>query len=326
MPPVTLQLVEKRLLVEAVKDEALEAAGVRRGLELVQVDGLPVREYAARFVTPYLAVSSPQDRERRSLEQMLLAGAPGTAVKLRFAGEGGAAVEVSSTRVARSEGQKRGLWLRRPAFEFERKPGNVAYVGLNSFMTAQVVEGFQKAWPEIRKASALVVDVRRNGGGNSGFGNQILSYLTAQGGETEKVRTRLYKPVNRAWGMGQEWAPEEKWAVAGRGEDVFRGPMILLTGPGTFSAAEDFSAGFDMLKLGTIVGTATGGSTGQPLMFPLPGGFGAYVCTLQTRYADGREIVGPGVQPHARVETTVADFLAGRDTVLEAALARLSGR
>jgi C-terminal processing protease CtpA/Prc len=95
---------------------------------------------------------------------------------------------------------------------------------------------------------------------------------------------------------------------------------VLLVGPGTFSAAEDFASSFDILSAGTIIGEPTGGSTGQPLMFPLPGGGSGRVCTLQERYADGREFVGVGIQPKIVVTPTVADFRMERDVVLEAAI------
>jgi carboxyl-terminal processing protease len=68
------------------------------------------------------------------------------------------------------------------------------------------------------------------------------------------------------------------------------------------------------------VGEPTGGSTGQPLMFNLPGGGLARVCTKRDTYPDGREFVGVGIQPQVLVRPTVEDFRAGRDTVLEAAL------
>jgi C-terminal processing protease CtpA/Prc len=74
------------------------------------------------------------------------------------------------------------------------------------------------------------------------------------------------------------------------------------------------------MKRGTIVGEPTGGSTGQPLMFKLPGGGAARVCTKRDTYPDGKDFVGVGVQPQVLVRPTIADFRAGRDTVLEAAL------
>jgi C-terminal processing protease CtpA/Prc len=322
-PPLTLNLVEGRILVARVMDDALSAAHVRRGVELVVVDGLPVREYAARFVRPYQAASSPQDLDRRSLQYSLLGGAPGTTVRLQFQDEAGETIDVSTERLSDAEWDKRNTAPKRKQFESEMRDGNIAVVALNSFGSQDIVSDFEKAWPEIRKASALILDVRRNGGGNSGYGTSILSYLTAKGGPGEAVKTRLYRPAYRAWGTIEEWSPEQKWDVGSRGDDIFRGPIVLLIGPATFSAAEDFAASFDMLKAGTILGEPSGGSTGQPLSFRLPGGGGGRVCTLQTRYADGRDFVGTGIQPHIRVVPTVADFRLGKDTVLEAALAYL---
>jgi C-terminal processing protease CtpA/Prc len=323
LPALTVNLVEGHVLVASVMDDALSAAHVRRGVELVVVDGLPVREYAARFVRPYQAASSPQDLDRRSLQYSLLDGAPGTTVRLQFQDESGKTIDVSTTRVSEAEWNKRSTGPRRKQFESETRDGNIAIVALNSFGSQDIVSDFEKAWPEIRKASALILDVRRNGGGNSGYGTSILSYLTAKGGPGEAVKTRLYRPAYRAWGTIEEWSPEQKWDVGSRGDDIFRGPIVLLIGPGTFSAAEDFAASFDMLKVGTIMGEPSGGSTGQPLSFRLPGGGGGRVCTLQTRYADGRDFVGTGIQPHIRVVPTVADFRLGKDTVLDAALAYL---
>jgi C-terminal processing protease CtpA/Prc len=322
-PPLTLNFVEGRILVARVMDDALAAAHVRRGVELVGVDGLPVREYSARFVRPYQATSSPQDLDLRSLQYSLLGGAPGTTVRLQFQDESGETIDVSTARLSDAEWNKRNTAPKRKQFESEMRDGNIAVVALNSFGSQDIVSDFEKAWPEIRKASALILDVRRNGGGNSGYGTSILSYLTAKGGPGEAVKTRLYRPAYRAWGTIEEWSPEQKWDVGSRGDDIFRGPIVLLIGPATFSAAEDFAASFDMLKVGTIMGEPSAGSTGQPLSFRLPGGGGGRVCTLQTRYADGRDFVGTGIQPHIRVVPTVADFRLGKDAVLEAALAYL---
>jgi len=99
----------------------------------------------------------------------------------------------------------------------------------------------------------------------------------------------------------------------------------VLTSARTYSAAEDFAVAFDTMQRGRIVGEATGGSTGQPLILNLPGGVMARICTKRDTYSDGREFVGVGVQPQVVVHPTVADFRAGRDTVLEAALKSRGG-
>jgi C-terminal processing protease CtpA/Prc len=323
--------VEDRVLVTRVLgDETLTAAGVRRGVELIAVDGLPVREYAARFVMPFLAVSTEQDRENRAFRASgLLSGPPGSKIRLQFRDESGRTFEVTVARLTDSELDKRDTQPPHGHFEFRMlDDGRIAYVALNTFGEPDIVTDFAKAWPEIRKAPALILDVRTNGGGNSGFGSEILGYLVAKGGPAEGVRLPIYHPTYRAWGrlgQGHDWEADT-WSVDAQAGGGYNGPIVLLTGPGTFSAAEDFAVSFDMLKAGMILGEPTAGSTGQPVDFRLPGGGAARVCTLQCRYADGRDFVGVGVQPKIRVTPTIADFLAGKDTVLEAAEAYLRGR
>ena len=103
----------------------------------------------------------------------------------------------------------------------------------------------------------------------------------------------------------------------------YKKPVLVLISAATYSAAEDFVVAFDSMQRGTLVGEATGGSTGQPLFIKLPGGGRARICTKQDTYPDGRVFVGVGVQPQHIVKQTVDGVRAGRDEVLEAALATL---
>jgi C-terminal processing protease CtpA/Prc len=112
----------------------------------------------------------------------------------------------------------------------------------------------------------------------------------------------------------ERWFDDPGQPLPFRTADPYRNPIIVLTSARTYSAAEDFAAVFDAMKRGTIVGEPTGGSTGQPLSVPLPSGDSVNICTKHDRYPDGKEFVG------VPAALTVADFRAGRDTVLEAAL------
>ena len=68
----------------------------------------------------------------------------------------------------------------------------------------------------------------------------------------------------------------------------------------------------------------SGGSTGQPLAFRLPGGGSARICVKRDTAPDGTTFVGKGVQPDIRIEPTQADVRAQRDVLLERAVAELS--
>lgn len=64
------------------------------------------------------------------------------------------------------------------AFEFKKLDRNLVYIAINSFENAAVVTEFKNKLPAIRKADGLIIDLRKNMGGNSGFAYTILKHLT----------------------------------------------------------------------------------------------------------------------------------------------------
>ena len=100
--------------------------------------------------------------------------------------------------------------------------------------------------------------------------------------------------------------------------DPFLGPVVVLIGPETNSAAEDFVVPLHAAGRATIVGQKSRGSTGQPLTFRfLDGKISGRVCTKRDQYPDGREFVGVGIIPDVEVCPTPADIADERDVVLE---------
>ncbi|HEX8058844.1 MAG TPA: S41 family peptidase [Novosphingobium sp.] len=317
-PPLRTALVEDKVLVRHVGDEDV-ARRVRAGEEIVAIDGEPVKQYAERRVAPFVSSSTPQDRAVRVFGYQLLSGDEGQAVRLRLRGEDGA---------EREELVERSLKYRAPApAGFKMLPGAIAYIALDQFENDRDVKAFELALPEILGAKGLVIDVRRNGGGSSKFGMAVLSYLTKAPIAGTRGFVRGEEAYTRAQGGGYvKWSP-----VPGNGElyravreQVFTGPVAVLTGAQTFSAAEDFTAAYKIMERGIIVGEATGGSTGQPLRFDLPGGGKARICIKRDVYPDGTSFVGKGIVPDIEVRETVASLRAGRDPVVERALAELS--
>jgi C-terminal processing protease CtpA/Prc len=132
-------------------------------------------------------------------------------------------------------------------------------------------------------------------------------------------QTRDYRPTLRAFGMGMRWDITSGPIYAPHSSKRYEGPVAVLCGALTGSAAEDFLMAFDAMERGKIVGEPTGGSTGQPISFALPGGGSGRVCAARTTYPDGTEFVGRGILPDIVVHSTAADVRQGRDVVLEAA-------
>jgi C-terminal processing protease CtpA/Prc len=304
--------------------------GIRVGQEVVMVDGMPVQEYARKRVEPAISASTLQDLQAKAFGVRLLAGRVGEPVEITFRDVDGQEIVRRLPRLSYEERLAR-VKDRPPVAPLELnmlpgKSGSIAYIKLNSFETEEAAQRFEALFPEISKADALILDVRENGGGNSNVGFRILGHLTDRKHVVSRWRTREYRPSFRAWdAMYDASFGGETSLDPISGIQPYTRPVIVLLGPRTFSAAEDFAVAFDVMDRGRMIGEPTGGSTGQPLMFPLPGGGQARVCTKRDTYPDGREFVGVGVQPDRLVRPTLADFRAGKDPVLEAALEELRG-
>lgn len=317
-PALRTAKIEGRVVITRLLDPALAGAGLVPGLEIVAIDGEPVETYADAKVRPYQAASTPQDLEVRTYDYALLAGAAGSEVELLVEDASGARRTVRVVRTPQEELAK----VAPPFLPLELTPlgDGILRIDLRSFDTSKVFEEWLAHWDEIAAAKGLILDLRDNGGGNSGHGYRILSTLLERPSATTVWRTRLYRPSFRAWGNAEGWHLAAPGGLDPSVEHHFAGPVAVLIGPRTYSAAEDFAVAFDVAERGPMIGAATGGSTGQPLMFALPGGGQARVCSKRDTYPDGREFVGVGVQPDREVTTTVADLRAGRDPVLEAAI------
>ncbi|GAB5535031.1 MAG: S41 family peptidase [Rubricoccaceae bacterium] len=323
-PGLRTRLVEDRVLVVEIRDPALADRGIEIGQEVLRIDGVPVHEYASSTVRPYQSSSTEQDRDVRTYEYMLLGGDAAQPIELALQNADGTPQTVTVPRLTRAQTNALG-WSRDP-FVLERLPGNIAHVQLNTFGSPEAADQFEARFDEIAQADGLILDVRNNGGGNSGVGYRVLCALTdADSIPTSGWRTRLYRPAYRAWGQSESTDGDPTGGWGCNDDHHFTGPVAILTSPRTFSAAEDFAVAFDLMDAGPIVGEPTGGSTGQPLFFRLPGGGSARVTSKRDSYPDGRDFVGTGVLPDIAVTPTVADVRAGEDGALTTAIGAVGG-
>ena len=103
---------------------------------------------------------------------------------------------------------------------------------------------------------------------------------------------------------------------------VYSGPLTLLVGPNTVSAAEDFTAMFRSNRRAWLLGMPTRGTTGTPLLERLPGGGSIRVVSVGYRLLDGTEFIGRGIQPDEWSQPDPAEWFAGKDKALQLALER----
>jgi carboxyl-terminal processing protease len=312
--PVRIDLIENRVFVVRVDSKQLEADGVTAGLEILKIDGVPVHDYAARNRRPYVASNSPQHVEVKVYSYALLAGPRDRPVTVEFRSRDG---KVFEKRLARGPYPDATAL---PAFVLRRLPGNIAYVALNTFNSEDVQKELEKHYPEIRTSDGLILDVRENDGGSGLIAYNILGYLTDKEFPLPPWKSRQYVATLRVWGTPGGWYEAKPQTWQGRPNDFFSKPVVMLIGPRSLSATDVFAAGFQTMKRGKLIGEPTGGSTGDPLAFALPGGGSGRVATSTDL---GPSLIGKGVLPDVPAPRTAKDFLAGRDAALEAAVAEL---
>ncbi|MGE0556232.1 MAG: S41 family peptidase [Gemmatimonadales bacterium] len=188
--------------------------------------------------------------------------------------------------------------------------GNVGYLEITGFMGAP---GYRDAVVDalrfLSRTEALIIDVRRNGGGSGEMSHLVFShFLGSDPVPTIRVKRREGEPVVR----------ESFAEVPGpRRPDV---PLYLLTSQGTGSAAEEFSFVLKNLGRARIVGSRTAGAGHMVTGVPLSRGFAISVSITRVMDArSGKEWEGTGVIPDLDVDP--ADAL---DAAHEAALVALA--
>jgi hypothetical protein len=181
--------------------------------------------------------------------------------------------------------------MRNHGFErAERLPGNVGYLDLRQFSGDPAAqETAVAAMRFLSDTDALIVDLRRNGGGSPMMIATILTYFVTSGD-----RLLINAFYNR-----EENGTREYWTSPYVPGPRYTGkPVYVLTSNRTGSAAEEFAYDVQTHKLGTVVGAVSAGGANPGGLYRLNENFAAFIAT-------GRAInpvthtnwEGTGVQP-----------------------------
>lgn len=173
--------------------------------------------------------------------------------------------------------------------------GNVGYLDLRGFYDASLGGATAvAAMGYLANADALIVDLRKNGGGSPSMIQLISSYFFE---EPQHLNSFYIRQGERT---------EQYWTQAHvEGKKMVDTPIWVLTSGRTFSAAEEFTYNLKNMERATLVGQTTGGGA-HPVnghSFPDLG--------LQMSLPYGRAInpitgtnwEGTGIAPHLEVPT-----------------------
>jgi hypothetical protein len=150
----------------------------------------------------------------------------------------------------------------------ERLDGNVGYLDLRMFAPAELGgETAAAAMNLLGDTDALIIDVRKNGGGSPSMVALVCSYLF--GPEPVHLNDLYFRPEDST----HQW-----WTLPHVPGKRYEGkPVFVLTSKRTFSAAEEFTYNLKSLKRATIVGETTGGGAHPGGMRKVHEHFGVFV-------------------------------------------------
>ena len=131
-----------------------------------------------------------------------------------------------------------------------RLPFNIGYVDLRAFMPAQEVpKRFAAMMTLLRDTRALIIDLRKNDGGDPDMVALLASYLFDKQTHLSDIYSRVDDRTHEMWTRAKQEGPRY-----GAAREVY-----ILTSNKTFSGGEDFSYALKNLKRATLVGESTGG-------------------------------------------------------------------
>jgi C-terminal processing protease CtpA/Prc len=169
------------------------------------------------------------------------------------------------------EQRKRDLtWMNHGFGKVERLPGNVGYLEFFNFADEELgADTVAAAMNFINGTDSLIIDMRRNGGGNPAMVALVCSYLF--GTDPVHLNDLYWREGNRT---DEFWTKKELPGKRYLNKDVY-----VLTSKRTFSGAEEFTYNLKNLKRATIIGETTGGGAHPGGGFRISEHFGMFVPT-----------------------------------------------
>ncbi len=233
------------------------------------------------------------------------------------------------------------------AYKFEILPSSqVGLLTINSFSPSDQFDAFidaSFATLQRGKTDALIIDIRKNGGGSGRLAQQVVSYLTEQPYQligafyvkvTDDLKT-LYRqatthtdedtrqivmshPSGELVDGLKDSGPVVITPV--HREHVFHGKLYLLTANNTFSAAAMFAAYIKCNQLGTVVGEAPGQATNfvaDAVPFTMPNSKLSFEVSFSEIHMPCEQSYYQGIRPDYPVTPSPDQLAAGKDAALD---------
>ncbi len=314
-PPIKIRLIENKIIIFKVLNKFLLERGLKKGMEIVKINDIEAKKYVQKYIAPYVSASTIQNFNVSLYEHQLLFGLKKEIINLEIKNSEG---EIKKYVIDRN--LPYNIENKKNTFEFKKIKQNIGLLTINKFWGKDFNQKFDAIFKKLLNTNALIIDIRDNEGGNSQNAEYVLKHLAKNNFYGSAWRTRQYRPAFISWGKSEEWFNEPAKKIKKRKGKRYKKNIIVLISSRTFSSAEDFLVAFKQMNRGRVIGSPTGGSTGNPIEFGLPGGGGMAICSKEDTFKNGDRFVGIGVVPDIEIKETFNDFIENKDRVLEKAI------
>ena len=178
----------------------------------------------------------------------------------------------------------------------DKLAGNVGYVEVVGLPPLDVFkEAFDRAMAPLKDTRALILDLRRNGGGAPAAEVYVASYFVDPG-----KPVAINKFISR--NPGTDTFRTEEFKNAQTPYFYGKKPVYVLTSGSTFSGGEAVAYDLQALKVAKTVGDVTGGGANPGGMAPISPDFALFVPMGRPENpTTGKNWEGVGVQPDVAV-------------------------
>jgi carboxyl-terminal processing protease len=293
---ITAENIEKNIVISRVTpDSEAAAAGLKPGMSIVEVDGVPVEERIAQL-RGEVGESSSERASSILMLRKLLDGEPETKVRLKVLDFDGKAFDVELTRkVLPNQSRAAGKML----------PSGFAYISLSRFfMPAAAL--FEKELQGVKDAPGLIIDLRYNGGGNMSEVLKIAGFFFREQASFGKTQMRN-EEQNELWSV-----PSSK--------TYFPGPIVVLINSFSASGSELLASGLQENARAKIIGSQSCGCLlGINQLRDMKGGSELHISEIAFLSSKGKIYERAGITPDLLLNLTVDDLRTGKDRGIETA-------
>ncbi len=221
-----------------------EQVGLKVGMEIISINGLPLKEAIARRLPKSLKAING-DARNWALRAVLA----GTHDRPRIIAAKDQNQTVAVYKLDLPTQPTVDDYSYIPKVEWKMLPRQIGYIKINDLVSTEIVSQFDSALAGLRASRGLVLDLRD----------------IPKGGNTDVAEPIMGRLIDRRMGY-QQVVPlhEPKYVkeVSPGGDWTYKAPIVVLVNRWTGSMGEGIAIGLDGMKRATIVGTQMAGLNG----------------------------------------------------------------